>query len=171
METTMGLPEGSPWRHYEVLQRLSDQNTCCNSRDYAIDAALEHFLDKSTVDAPAQLDEEELCRVQASAARRHRHRARLARTYLSRSEQVEGCAEDATALAQLQRKVPPPQLRLVHDAAIGSTDQEMALARSIKPGALRARLLRARREVLAIAHGHSAAQPASQIVAASSFAR
>jgi hypothetical protein len=148
MEKTMSLPEGSPWRHYEMLQRLSAKSTACDTRDYAIDAALQHILDNSTAIAPAQPAEADLTRIQATAARRHRYRARLSRIYQPLMTRSDACGEEAAALRILVRRAARPQLQLVCEAATGATDNEMALARGLTAGALRVRLMRARRAVL-----------------------
>ena len=147
----MSLLPGSPWKQYEMLQRLSDKNTCCDARDYAIDAALDHILDNLADGQAEPVGDVALQRVQSSAARRHRHRARLARIYLPTTEPAAPCAAvESTTLSQLQQKTVPAVFQLVWDAASGATDGDMATARGIRPGALRVRLSRARRTVLAI---------------------
>lgn len=145
----MSLDPGSPWHRYSVLQRMSDQTTQCGSRERAIDAALDYILANTSPGALPAIDEGQVERVQASAARRYRHRSRLMVLRPPVESKTQHAGDATVELARIERLVTKADLKVLLDCGAGFTDREIATRRGSSPGAVRARLARLRHALAA----------------------
>ncbi len=136
------------WRAYARLQEKLARSHWVDHSTWGLEAGLNSLL---AGEFPV---EEDVDRVISSGSRKERHRARLRRVYLV----DEGSAENPDAALDARRRlrlvatrVTKDDRRLLRAVGEGYEYGEIAAASHVAPGTLRARVLRLRRRLVALA--------------------
>jgi hypothetical protein len=134
------------WGAYARLQEKLARRGRVDDRTWGLEAGLNRLL---AAGLPA---EEDLHRTIRSESRKERHRTKLRRTYLT-DEASTGMLEHVVAarrrLRGIESRFPANDWILLRAVGEGHTYEEIARIAKVSPGALRARVLRLRRTLVA----------------------
>lgn len=139
-----------PWDMYASLQNSLLHQHRAGDRSWGTEAGMAHILNTPAGFPPTQC---EVDQVVANDRRRERH-LDCRRTPMPEdvaTPHPEGALHARHALAAIQRNVSDNSWQLLTDVAIGIDYEEIARTTPARPGALRIKVLRLRRELLALA--------------------
>ena len=142
-----GIPE--EWRAYARLQEKLLNSAKLDEASWGTEAALDRIVDAN--EALQTIGREEICRAAATARRRERYRASRRALYLviDRGPYAEDGLEAFAELSIAKDRVGEDNWALLRDVAFGHEYQALAVSRDAPPGALRVRVMRLRRLLLA----------------------
>jgi DNA-directed RNA polymerase specialized sigma24 family protein len=134
------------WSTYARLQQKLTRKYRVDSEAWGLEAGLNSLVDREA------LPDEDVERLVRSASRRTRYQNRLRRIYLVPNNPI-GNGEDALdAIRKLRfliRRIGVGDRAILVGVGEGYTYKELAAATGVSPGALRARVLRLRRTLVA----------------------
>lgn len=139
-----------PWDMYASLQNSLRHQHRVGDRSWGTEAGMAHILSTPAGFPPTQ---REVDQVVANGRRRERY-LDCRRTPMPEdvaAPHPEGALHARHALAAIQRNVSDNGWQLLTDVAIGMNYEEIALTMPARPGTLRIKVLRFRRELLALA--------------------
>jgi len=139
-----------PWDMYASLQNSLRHQHRAGDRSWGTEAGMAHILNTPAGFPPTQC---EVDQVVTNDRRRERH-LDCRRTPMPEdvaTPHPEGALHARHALAAIQRNVSDNSWQLLTDVAIGIDYEEIARTTPARPGALRIKVLRLRRELLALA--------------------
>lgn len=135
------------WDAYACLQGELAQRTRVDSRSWGLEAGLNHALTECVRDAGG------IERAVQSASRKERHRAELLRKYATTlggpGADVEATVDARRRLRRIRGTVTVEEWVLLRAVGEGFKYTDIADRLKVKPGALRARVLRLRRAITA----------------------
>ena len=139
-----------PWDIYARFQHSLRYQHCVGDRSWGIEAGMAHILNTPADSPPTQ---HKVDQVVANDRRRERY---LDCRRTSMPEDVvtphpDGALHARHALAAIQRNVGDHSWQLLTAVAIGTDYEEIARTTLARPGTLRIKVLRLRRELLALA--------------------
>jgi hypothetical protein len=139
-----------PWGMYARLQTNLRRDCQVGDRSWGTEAGMDHIL-QSASSAPAT--EDEVNQVVATSRRRERHRGRRREPLLGdiATAHPEGVLTARRELAAIRRKVGDRNWELLSAVGIGSDYNEISIALSVPPGAVRVKVLRLRASLAAAA--------------------
>lgn len=139
-----------PWDLYASLQNSLRHQHRVGDRSWGTEAGMAHILNTPVRFPPTQ---REVGQVVANDRRRERYldcrRAPMPEDVAT--PHPEGALDARHALAAIQRNVSDNSWKLLTDVAIGTDYEEIARKTPARSGALRIKVLRLRRELLALA--------------------
>jgi hypothetical protein len=137
-----------PWSAYARLQEKLANRNQVDDYTWGLEAGLTRLL---TENFPAVRDVE---RAVESESRKERYRAQLRRIYLNVeafSEGPENALDARRRLRLIETRVAAEDWALLRAVGDGNHFKEIAIVKKLAPGALRARVFRLRRTLLALA--------------------
>jgi len=137
-----------PWGMYARLQNNLCRNHQVGDRSCGTEAGMDHILESASGAPPT---EEEVNQVIATGRRRERHRGSRREPLLEdiATAHPEGALTARSELAAIRRKVGDRNWELLTAVGIGSDYEEISIAVSVPPGAVRVKVLRLRASLAA----------------------
>ncbi len=139
-----------PWDMYASLQNSLRHQHQVGNRSWGVEAGMAHVLNATEDFSPTQ---QQVDQVVANNRRRERYleSRRAPMPEDTATLHPEGALDARHALVAIQRNVGSNSWQLLADVAIGTDYREIGRTTLVRPGALRIKVLRLRRELLALA--------------------